>query len=594
MVETRRVILGLTLGIFVFASGACGSSGDSSEAVATDGSSGSAGSAAGGTGAAAGVGGSGAGGSAGSGGGEPVEWQAPNRALVASYYPKAASIGRGVLESGGSAADAYIATAMAEWVLTPGVTSFAGNFGALTYDPSTGKVAHLDGEYFNVADPDGGFVEGQPLGKTVVVFGSIAALSTLHERHGKLSWAELLGPAIELARDGIEVDATYSAIIDMRLEILSRSEYGRQTYLPSGFALPAGSVLKLPEVASFLTAVAEQGADYMYEGDWAESCVAAVRAQGGLLTAADLANYEARWHEPLQTDYRGHDVFASAGRYYGGVFSLLGLEIIEHGTLDTSSHYSRVGVDLATLVLTARVAWNQPWLTNNAVLDDRGALAEALSPEQTLPLWQSIQASRPTQATVRPVPTHSTSLAVVDADGFVIVGTHSINALPWGEGIFVQGVALTGGGRWFNTAGPGEARGTPLSHHMVMRDGHLMFASSSWDSSLVEAEFQYLINAIDYGLPADEAASVPRFGYFPWSYTTFETDMDSNWLDARVSAQVVAEAASTGLNFTQDGYVDTGRGTLVSFAPDGTTIGANASRGSESPPGAVEYVTNAP
>jgi gamma-glutamyltranspeptidase/glutathione hydrolase len=319
-----------------------------------------------------------------------------------------------------------------------------------------------------------------------------------------------------------------------------------------------------------------------------------VQAQGGLLTAADLANYEARWHEPLHTEYRGHDVFASAGRYYGGVFSLLGLEIIEHGVLDTSSHYSRVGVDLATLVLTARVAWSQPWLTNDAVLDDREALAEMLSPEKTLPLWQTVQASQPMSTTVQPFPTHSTSLAVVDTDGFVIVGTHSINALPWGEGIFVQGVPLTGGGRWFSTAAPGEARGTPLSHHMVMRDGHLMFASSSWDSSLVEAEFQYLINAIDYDLPADEAASVPRFGYYPWSYTTFETDMDSNWLDPRVSPDVVAEAGSTGLKFTQDGYVDTGRGTLVSFAPDGTTVGANASRGFESPPGAVEYLTNAP
>ena len=513
----------------------------------------------------------------------------PERAAVASYYPIAARVGIQTIAAGGTAADAFIATSMAEWVLAPGITTVAGNLGALVYDTRTGEVWHLDGEYNNVSDPDGLYTRGDPTGKTVAVFGSVAALGALHERHGALPWSALLQPAIELARDGFVVSDSYAATVRTRLPILTRTAYGRRTYTPAGSTISQGSTLRLPELATFLTALATQGPAYMYTGAWANECVAAVQAKGGRLTASDLAQYEPLWHKPHVTEYRGHRVLSSAGRFYGGLHALVALEVLEHGTLDSTVHYSKRGRDLATLTLVARTGWSETWLRNPAHLDDRQYIVQRLTPAITRPLWEAVISRHPAPVTFQAAPSHSTSLGIVDDTGLVIIGTHSINAFPWAEGIFVQGVVLTGGGGHVNQAGAGERRTSPLSHHMVFRNGQLTLASSSWDSSIIEAGLQYLVNAMDYQLPAADVVSRPRFGIFPWNFATGEIDASSNWLDSRVTAEVVSAAEASGLNFVQTGYVDTGRGTVISFQKDGQLEAANATRHNETSVGSVEY-----
>ena len=512
--------------------------------------------------------------------------QQDTHAVVASYYPIAAKIGIEVLRDGGNATDAFIATVLAEYVLAPGVTTLAGNFGALVYDASNGKVSHLDGEYNNVSAVDGRFHAGDPSGKTVVVFGSVAALFELAKHSGSRPFSELAQPAIRLAEDGFLIDATFSTMIQWRRAQLERTEYGRTTYLPDGKPLQVGVRLQLPEVAVFLRKLAEQGADYMYKGDWAQRCVQEVRSQGGLLTLKDLAAYRPQWHTPTRIEYRGYEIVGPSGRFYGGIAVQLALKILEHGNLG-EIHYSTKSDDFALLVSVMRTALSELWLYDPKRLDDSKFIQQQLRAKSTEKLFHNAAKFVETEPT-KSEGSHSTSLVVVDSAGNIIVATHSINALAWGEGIFVQGVALTAGGQWPNVTGPGERRTTPLSHHIVFKNGRPWFATSAWNGSLIEAEFQFLVNAIDYGLDVDRIASMPRFGTYPYAVVDFSRDYSSNLVDPRVEQQLLRELANRGLKFVQSKSADTGLGTMVRFGKDGIPRAQNASVGGAPAPGAVE------
>lgn len=126
-----------------------------------------------------------------------------------------------------------------------------------------------------------------------------------------------------------------------------------------------------------------------------------------------------------------------------------------------------------------------------------------------------------------------------------------------------------------NKTRPGERRLTPMSSHLVFRDGRLRIVSGTFNSSLLEAGFQILVNAIDFQLPAKQSATLPRFGTFSFDDEKPESSSGKMWLDPAISKGIVDQLAERGLEFEQQSsFIDTGSGAVAIFADDGSVDAA--------------------
>lgn len=511
----------------------------------------------------------GCGGNGGGGDGDgPVTVPPLERAMVVSYIPEARAAAIELLAAGGNAADAFVAAVAVECVVTPGASTLAGQLGALVHVSARGETQYLDADFESPRSMTAVWTPGQPAAAAVVVPGVVPGLESIAQRHGRLGLKRALAPAIALARDGFRIDAAYAWSIDRYQAVLARTAYGRSTFFRNDIPLREGERLVQPEVAALLEAVANGGAAAMYEGPWADAFAAAT---GGAADRLDLAAYRTAWREPHQAEFRGRRILCPSGRVFGGLWVALALKTIEHGDLAALGHLSTSSAALEVTTRVSRSVWEERWLTDPAALDDRAYVASRLTAEAALPIWNRVQGAMPATPSAA-VGSHSYHVVVVDQEGLAITGTHSIQSTPWGEGLFAGGVPLSVGGKLPYHVQPGQRRLSPLAMHIVLEEGRLRIASGTFASSLIECEFQLLVNVLEHGMDADAAARAPRVGTFPLDLDTLTIDRGSNWLDPRVAPAVVAAVVARGLRFDSTG-ADTGLGGLVVVDPDGSVNG---------------------
>ena len=505
--------------------------------------------------------------------------------IVLSYHPRATEIGLDVLRSGGNAFDAFVATTMAEYVLSEGGTSMAGLVGALLYNAKTGALEYLDADYNRVADPAGMWnPRMKKVGKAIPIPGAIAGLEALSKRHGTKPYAELLQRAVELASDGFRVSRFHAAMIAWRARLLRRSAYGRRTYFRRGKALAAGDLLRQPEVAELLVNLQREGAAYMYRGEWARQFIRTVREHGGLATLADLAAYRVSWRRPLRTTYRNLDIYTTGGRNFGGLWTLLALKALENTNVARLGHFSRSADALALMVSTARATWAESWIFDYRRLDNRKFVESRLTPAHGDRIWGRLPrglAAPPVQR-IRP---HSYHVIVVDAEGNAITGTNTYQQwLPWGSGVFVHGVFLPNIRRsaaYPDEVPPGSRRVNGLTMHLVFDRRALRFVTGSIGDTILEASYQWLVNLIDYRMGAAEAVATPGFGTFPHDVNYTNIDWTSNWLSPKIRPTIVRALETRGLKFEQRGPLvgtglDSGLGAVAVVQPNGTVDGSVA------------------
>lgn len=520
----------------------------------------------------------------------------PTNGIIACFYDEARTAGAAVLQEGGSAADAFVAITLVNYVRAAGETSLGGPLGAMTYEAASGKVAFLDATFDSMRDPSGRYDPAQPkIGASVLVPGALRGLEEIWKAKGKLPWARLVEPAKKLAAEGYRADALLVGAIKSRKYVLERSAYAKALYLPDGAPIHEGTVLKQPELAAFLDDVAKSGSHAMYEdGEWSASFVTQVNAAGGRAAAEDLSSYRATWQEPWTLDVsRGgvaKRVFASSGRSYGGVYDLVGLSVLAHDTRDDEamSDADRLEVRLRT----ARALYEDPWFYEATKLDDAAFVAKRVN--DTAALWAKVAAAMPASPRAAKG-SHSLQVTVIDRNGDAITGTNTINSLPWGSGIFVRGVSLTDAGTTtMFVPGPGERVVNPLTLHVVVNtspaDHSLAFLGGSFGSSLLETQLQIVADAVfgDAKLSAAQITERPRFGTFPFDFELggggATSDLSANWLDTGASKDLVAELLRRGLKVKQDPRGDTGWGTFLfrdrsSGVLGGATLDASWFRG---------------
>ncbi|CAL8975630.1 Gamma-glutamyltranspeptidase [Rhodoplanes serenus] len=476
-----------------------------------------------------------------------VEAVTARHGMVASQEAEASRIGAAVLAQGGNAVDAAVATAFALAVTLPR----AGNLGgggflvlhraggeAVTIDFREAAPAAATADMFldaeGRADPQASRFSARAIG----VPGSVAGLALAHARHGsgRLSLADLIAPAIRLARDGVPVQDDLLDSLLLGAPRLARWPSSARIFLGGDGRPPAaGARLVQVDLADTLAAIAAGGPAAFYEGLVAERIVAAVRAAGGVLARDDLARYRAVERPALRGTYQGHDLVVMPPPSSGGVHLVQMLNILEGYDLAALGAGSPAALHLAIEAMKRAYADRAVFLGDPDTVDV--PLARLLAKDYAAMLRAGIDPARATPAAaIRPDSPalgaggpDTTHLSVVDRDGNAVALTTSLN-FNWGVGLVAEGTGvllnntlddfsakpgapnafgLIGGAA--NAPGPGKRPLSSMTPTIVLKDGRpVLVTGAPGGSRIISAVLQVVLGRLDFGLSPADAVAAPR------------------------------------------------------------------------------------
>jgi gamma-glutamyltranspeptidase / glutathione hydrolase len=235
--------------------------------------------------------------------------------IVAASQPLAARAGVQILERGGNAVDAAIATNAVMGLVEPHYNGIGGDLFVIYYEAKSGKLYGLNAGGWAPTGLTAPFLRSK--GQTrmpnsgiysVTVPGAVKGWEMLRARFGRLPLADLLAPAIFYADDGFPVTAVIGDAWSGATRKLTNGPHAAEVFLPGGRAPRSGEIFKNPALAATMRLIAEKGAAGFYEGKTAEAILAVEKELGGTMTAADLKEYQPEWVEPISTTYRGWKV----------------------------------------------------------------------------------------------------------------------------------------------------------------------------------------------------------------------------------------------------------------------------------------------
>jgi gamma-glutamyltranspeptidase/glutathione hydrolase len=435
-----------------------------------------------------------------------------------------------ILQQGGSAADAALATALAQVPLLPGnFISYAGIMELLYYDAASGEIYSLnagwdvpEGEGDPLSIPATEFPfngKANPSGRTALVPGFMAGLEAAHRRFGVLPFAALFEPAIAFARQGVVLDALQGNFIAEFEPVITRLPETAALYTrEDGQLYQTGDRFRQPALADTLEEVARAGAAYMYTGAWGQKFAETIQREGGTITREDLSSYEPLWTEPVSTRYAGYDITSAGQPGFGGVNLIEAFNLLEAAGLDAYGHFAEDPESLFWMMqisraglLTSLDSQQQASLFPG---QDRSPTAR-LAKESAARFWPQIQAGRlpffvPIQGTAN---SHSAAVVAVDNQGNIAALTHTSNAyLYGGSGIAVDGVYIPDPGSYqqylIQRTGAGNRLPNPINPVIVLHQGQPVWASSCIGNVHGET-FQRLASMLAFGLDLQQAQRAP-------------------------------------------------------------------------------------
>ena len=480
--------------------------------------------------------------------------------MVTAMHPLAAEAGVEILERGGNAVDAAIATALAVAVVEPFMNGLGGCCYAVVHEKRSGRTFCVDGsavapaaareDLFELADPSEESVGlyGWPATKDQAsetgyrapcVPGTPAALGLLHREGGSIPWATLFEPARRLA-EGYPVDeyvfaqtAASASRLSAFPETLAVFFGAGGTLLAPSFKAHAPTLLRQPALGATLETLAEEGADAFYTGALARAAVDHLSERGGLLTEDDYASYEARLQEPLWCAYRDHRV-ATLPESSGGPTLACALSLLDgfepNDDAARSVHLVAEALRLAFLdrfeFLGDRDSVPVPLagLLSDGYLSERRRLIEPDGPSPadvpTGDPWRHDPGAPDALPGGADSPDqHTTHLNVVDGDGNFVALTGTLGG-RYGSGVTVPatGVVLNNGMMWFDPE-PGKvaslAAGKRALHAAAPAllfdgDGPRAAVGSPGGRMIMSAVAQVLVHLVDRGVGIQDAIETPR------------------------------------------------------------------------------------
>jgi len=448
------------------------------------------------------------------------------RGMVATSQPLAAQAGLQVLQAGGNAIDAAIATAAALTVVEPTANGIGGDAFALVW---TGGQLHG----LNASGPAPAAISLAALSATglkampkygplpVTVPGAPSAWRALSERFGRLPLSRTLAAAIELAADGFPLSPMVALGWEQAHKLFSEEfkaahfQAWFDTFAGGGRAPRPGEIWRSPGHARTLQMIGEDGAEGFYRGPLAEKIAACVRSAGGYLDVADLAAYRPEWVTPIRVDYRGYDVWEIPPNGHGLVALmalniLKGFEFSERDCLLT--HHRQIeAVKLAFADGLAHIA--EPGHMRVAVSD---LLSDAYADERRALIGERASLPMPGQ----PPKGGTVYLSTADAEGNMVSFIQS-NYMGFGSGLVVPGtgIALHNRGNNFsldpdhpNCLAPGKRPYHTIIPGFLSRDGQAVGPFGVMGGFIQpQGHVQVVMNSVDFGLNPQAALDAPRW-----------------------------------------------------------------------------------
>src|SRR5271155_5426588 len=484
---------------------------------------------------------------------EPVH--APH-GIVVSVHELASRAGVEIMQAGGNAVDAAVATGFALAVVHPAAGNLGGG-GFMLIRMAGGETHFLDYREKAPAaakpdmylDAQGNVIEGATeIGyRSIGVPGSVAGMVYAEQKYGKLTLKQVMAPAIRLARLGYLL--TWGEARDLHDKHLSEFPESRRVFQRDGNYYQPGELFQQPELARTLARIAAKPDDF-YHGALARELAAGVQKGGGLISVDDLAHYEVKEREPVRGTYRGYEVISAPPPSSGGTVLIESLNILEGYDLAKlgnrsaqSIHYTTEAFrraffdraefmgdpDFAKIPVAQLIdkKYGEAW--RNSIEAERASPSKELRRPAIFSELEQYAAAHPQPQATHESP-HTTHYSVVDAEGNAVAVTTTINdwfgsrvtaeglgfllndemddfsskpGVPNADGL-IQGAA--------NAIGPNKRPLSSMTPTMVVHDGKLFLVLGSPGSSkIITTVANVLMGVVDYGMNIQEAVNAPRF-----------------------------------------------------------------------------------
>jgi gamma-glutamyltranspeptidase/glutathione hydrolase len=463
---------------------------------------------------------------------------------IATSQPLATAAGLRVLQNGGNAIDAAVTAAAVLAVVEPTMNSAGGDLFALLYDAKTKRIQGLNSSGRAPAAATLQEFQRRKLDKiplrgelSVSVPGVVDGWSELLAKHGTITLAQALEPAIRHARDGFAVSEIVAWQWREVEEVLAHDPKAASIFLPNGKAPVAGDVFKNPALASSLEQIAKGGRDVFYRGAIAKAIADDMQRRGGLIRAEDLAAHHADWVDPLSTTYRGYQVMELPPNTQG-IVPLEMLNILEGYDVRALGHntaaYLHLLVEAKRIAFADRDAWiGDPGSTPKAAIDRMLSKDYAAQRRREIDADAAAHDVKPMTLDGRSSPDggehpkgmgDTVYLTAADSQGNVISLIQSVFEI-FGSGLVAgdTGIVLQNRGSLFsltpghpNQLAPGKRPFHTLIPAMVLKDAQpfLSFGVMGGDMQ-AQGHVQVLLNLIDFGMNIQEAGEAARFRHSP-------------------------------------------------------------------------------
>lgn len=477
----------------------------------------------------------------------PEGWRFPageraafsDRFMIASNQVLASNAGSEIVSAGGNAVDAAVAVGFALAVTYP-VAGNIGGGGFMVIRMADGRAATIDyREVAPLAASRNMYLDasGNPTSESIIGYkasgvpGAVAGMTEALAKYGTMTLAQVMAPAIRMARDGFVVDSAFFNSLRGSAGYLGRFD-AKDVFYPNGAPLQPGSVFKQPALAHTLQEIASKGAAAFYKGAVGDSLVAAMQRGGGIITKRDLEQYKAEWRTPIKSTYRGYTMFTMPPSSSGGIVVTEALNILEASgdslpTWGTAAYAHLLGS-----------AYQRAFIDRNSKLGDPAFVKVPLD-ELTSKTYARTLAATIDPAHATPTPPngnqiadgmHTTHYSVVDDKGNAVATTTTLNN-GYGSAVYLKNVGFfmndemddfasaPGKPNMFglvqgeaNAIAPGKRMLSAMSPTIVLDPSGklLLVVGAAGGPRIITATSQVILNVIDARMSLADAMRAPR------------------------------------------------------------------------------------
>ena len=529
-----------------------------------------------------------------------------SQGMVVTTHPAASNIGLEILKKGGNAIDAAVAVNFALAVCHPAAGNIGGG-GFLVYRSAKGKsytldyreVSPMSGSRDMYLDSTGQVIPGKSFVgiHSVGVPGAVAGMQAMHKRFGKLSWAELVQPSIDLARHGVILTEKEARGLNRNRTDFMRYNPGRAYMVKADSSQwSTGELFVQTDLANTLERIREKKAKGFYEGETANLLVKEMERQGGLITHQDLKSYRAIWRKPLVSQYKQYSIIgmpppSSGGLAIGQLFSMLKpFPLTSWGAKSDST--IQLMIEAERRVYADRAKWlGDPDFVNVPVenLLDETYLSKRMNSVQF------DEATKSSDVSAGEFPGYespeTTHYSIVDHAGNAVSITTTLNN-SYGSKVFVGGggfllndemddfSAKAGVPNLYGLVGtkaneiqPRKRMLSSMTPTIVTEGNKLkMVVGTPGGSTIITSVFQVMLNSLVFGMNMQAAVEYPRFHH---QWLPDSTRYEAN----RFNEVQIVRLQSKGYVLTPSGNIGLVEGILV--LPDGKYQGGADSRGDD-------------